>query len=639
MLSKKKRNKNIIIALLIVSGLVLIAFNTNLFSITSFEFGFLPYGESPNSITDLNFVSFEGGLLSYSSRYWNIKQIDQAGFHWGTNARNTQLFSGNDLDLISATPQLGPGPNSHFESNPYTKTIFTSTEDFSERDFKANFIGSLDGRTCCTSGNYLGGIAFNIILEGDSGEVGILSYTYPRASNPADVNVVISPSVIDDSINIYVNGQLNNQIDYIGKYKIKIVTNSVCGRSLFHPACNVKLEIKNPSFKQQFGCTTKPDEQFYFKVFNEGSNVKIQDLNEFNKFCLSESPLQIFTNAGSTTDTQVLIDLTKGQDFNIPPGQIWVVEYIGKITDPQTACESGEAFNPDNGECLARTLITFNCPQGSSFSDGVCIVETEPIVYQTASIETHQSLQQDGKFRYTHILDSQTEETSTSFNVLNSQFSSQGIFYNGSGLRVNYPEDKENWFAKFSYLGNDYKISLNEKIDIGNHLFVKLTSIEGRLNHGIVKDFKAEYTFSIDTSFINISYSDKKIKVTNSFQTLDGGITLTTEDNVGTTKVKTIDKSLQGGNTIFSINTDNLVKIKARPFIKINTPDFNYIIDTEKALVVSDLENPNTSPTVIVTKDIPNFFSNLNKQQILIIVLSLSVIIFLTIRLKKRRKR
>ena len=49
-------------------------------------------------------------------------------------------------------------------------------------------------------------------------------------------------------------------------------------------------------------------------------------------------------------------------------------------------------------------------------------------------------------------------------------------------------------------------------------------------------------------------------------------------------QVESIDKRLIFGNTEFEFEKTNIINVKARPYIKVNTPDYNYKIDTKKAL-------------------------------------------------------
>lgn len=571
-------------------------------SFLQFEFGFEPYGESTNQITNLNFIGKQNEIsvydftLVYDSKYWEIYQRDVPVRYYLQHApsRDRQLFSGNDLSFNSATPQaLGTAANT--ATSP-TYTTLISKEDFSEKDFKTTFI-SFGGTLANQVGLYnrFGINSLTISLVGNSGEVNALSHTFPRVgigvtgsgpeTNIPRMNVVINPSVVNDKVNVYVNGIKTKEIHYSGKYKIKIMTTSTCGT-----ICDVFVTMESPSYKQQFGCTKEPGEQYYVTIFNEGDIVNINKLTRFKKFCLQESPLKIYSNIGSTTNTEVLGKLVENEEYVVPDGQIWSIEYIGDLGTFRTECETSQIYNTNEDICLARTVVTLICPKGTNFDfeKGYCTIETEPIIYNPSSIETHQTLEIGNQFRFTHILQEETI-TPNSINIGENNFVSNGIIYVGQELRnVHYPEDVSNWFVKFSFNGQTFEGKLNDKFNLNNFLKVKITDLGGFRDDDTmtVEDFKVEYTFDFLPDFLTTTYEENKITILNDYQSFDGGIILTKTNNIGTTIIETIEKRLKVGNTIFEVDTTNILELKIRPFVIIQTPIYEYRFDSKDALIV-----------------------------------------------------
>ena len=590
-MAKKRKLKNYVIGALILLVLVVIFFFQTKQQI--FEFGFEPYGESVNQITDLILISktvasagIAQSTLQYDSKYWDITQnaVSPCDLKdYGCSAIETQLFSGSDLELISATPQGGGADR----ANPITTTIYESKEDFSERDFKTNIISRPAGASGTTYTSY-GHTSVQISLVGSSGEVNVINHLFSAVSNPADLNVVISPSVISNKINIYENGIKTKQITYSGNYKIKVEMQTGCGSlAQGKGACGTTIRIQ-PSYKQQFGCTTKPSEQTYVIFFNEGSIVSMDKLDRFTKFCLSESPLKIYSNTGGTTNTEILEGLVANEKYTVPLGQIWSIEYIGEKGIFATECEANQLYNLNEGECLARAVVNLQCAEGSTFDfdKGYCIMETEPILYTLSTIETHKSLEQGGQFRFTHIKSDKQEVTPNSIQIGESTFNSNGVSYDGFESGIAYPQDKSNWKTSFTFNGL-HEGDLGDKFNLNEFYNVEITRIEGYRSKTMnVDDYTAEYTFEIKPDFLTTSYSDKIIIVTNNFESFDGGITITKTDNLGNTIVEKIEKKLIVGENKFNIDTTNLIKIKVRPFIKISTPEYSYSFDAVKAMTV-----------------------------------------------------
>ena len=581
---------SILFILMLISAIIFFGFTRQ--SAVQFVFGFSPFGESPNQITNLAFKTDDGITLFYTSKFWDIEQRDLRAFGSHPQARQTsQTFKGSDLNFISS-PAEGWTSIDGTRIVGDTRTTLISTEDFSERDFQVTFTSQPDGG----GQGLVAGTNIILKIEGDSGERILVNHNFENVVNPSDLNVVIHPSVVSNKISVFVNGKQTTQIDYVGLYKIKIEMVTKCGS--FDPGtatCRTTITMKEPSFKQQFGCTKETGEQFYVSFFNEGDNVNLNKLSNFKKFCLVESPLKIFSNIGSTTNTEVLEGLVNEEEFNVPEGQIWSIEYIGDLTSFVTECEEGQVLSNTDGICLARTVVTLQCPEGTDFNSdkGYCVIETEPILYQTSEIATHQKLEETGKFRFTHIVSDSQSTTSSSFSIGQTSFFSGGISYVGSLVgNINYPTDMANWFTSFSTDKGVFEGKEGNIIQIDDFTQVEITDMEAFRSSqtSLVEDFKVEYTFNIDTRFIEVSYSKDEIKINNNYQSFDGGIVLTTTNNLGTTNVETIEKELVLGETIFSIDSTNLIEAKVRPFLKIESPKFTYKIDAENALTINDFE-------------------------------------------------
>lgn len=612
---KKKQRRTLAILLLLALGIFLFS-ELGLLTIFRFEFGWLPYGESPNQITDLIFVR-SNGALEYSSRYWDIEQIDyypKLPEFACAGQRDYQAFSGNDFELISAPSQSGGRCR-----NQPTETIFISTENFDEKDFRTEFEADI-GRTCVRNGE----ARVEIYLTGDSGKVGVVNHLFVDVINPPDLNVIISPSVITDKVFIYEQGEKTNEVEYAGNYKINILMYVICGEG------ENKIIMREPAYKQSFGCTKEPYEQYYVMILMEGDDVELEDLPEFRRFCLEEAPLKIWTNIGSTTNTEVLVGLVEGERYTIPDGQIWSIEYIGNMTDRRTQCEIDETFNWREEECLSRTVVTLICPTGSNFNweKGYCTVETEPTLYYPSPIQTHQNLETKGQFRFTHIFEDGEHKTPTSVSIGEDTFSSGGAKSFGGSL-----------VADFSFNAQPYQLGANDEAILNDYLSVEITDIDAYVRDNMIESFMVEYTFSFDVSFLPISYSPHQVKVENTYKSFNGGIVLTTKDKLGNTIVKPpIEKRLNIGKTTFEIDPTNLVELKARPFIILDMPQYEYRLDGKYAVIVKDFESsmfgePEKKP--LIGKE-------LEEVDIMIyvyIIIAIAIIVLLVFLLKKVKKR
>ena len=593
----KKKTKQILGTISIILGLFLIVFfltggNLKFLSIGTFEFGFLPYAESQNMITDLEQIDSSEKVYNFdpirsvttgffNSKYWEIESPISSSFPKGGGSKYA-THSGNDFEL-KTTGQHGGFVN------------YVSTEYFDERDFKADLICNAGGE----SGSIwvsIGGCGGSISLVGDSGEKVIGNIIGLEGVKSSEANFVVKPSVVSDNVDFYWNGKKINSINYSGKYKIKI--NAVVNHGNIGQNKNEEttLIIKNPSYKQQFGCTIEPNEQYYVSILNEGDIVNIDKLDRFTKFCLDESPLKIWTNIGSTTETSILEDLVNDEQFTVPLGQVWSIEYIGEKSTFVTECEADETYNLNEDQCMSRTVISLTCPEDSffDFERGICIIETLPLPYDLSDILTHQTLQNGRQFRFTHIF----EEISTpsSFNIGQDIFNSFGLEYSGIETGIAYPEDKVNWRASFGFNGQFE--GLEEEFKLNDWLSVEITDIEGYKSSKGKLRYKVEYTFSVNPDFLTTTYEDGKVIVFNDLGTFDGGITVTKTDNLGTTTINQMEKTL-GEETIFEIDTENLLELKVRPFIKINT-DFEYAFDGTNAITV-DFETDKGEPEPKVT--------------------------------------
>ncbi len=528
-MKKEKRNLVIgsILAILIISTLIYFSTPQSII----FNEGFEPYGESTTQITGLTPTKFVSNNIDnrdaksyeigYDSKYWDIIYAEG--------------LTGNDFS-ISANGKCyyvynrGSKVCSNFQGLRYTNFLEMQTkEDFSNRDFK-------------------------IEVEIDVGKLSVEGVTLD-----GDGTILISPSPISNEFTIYKNGQKEKTFIKSGEFRPKIVANGECTEPWENPPCyQGKVIIKNPSWREQYGCSKRPNEQYYVKIFNEGSEFKLNDLDYWNKFCLTQ-PVKIYTNAGSTTTKEPLTGLLEDKSYTVPPGQIWVLEYIGELQGGQTECESNKVFNLAENKCMARTLIEFN------FGDQTITKETEEAQYLYEDIITHQNLEKKDEFLFEHIIDD-GESSENTFNIGQNTFNS------------NY----ENEQFSFNYNGQEYNAIEGKEYELDNHLSVRIVELkddsdpEGDLNDAIIK-----YIFEIDTSFIKIGLQENKLIISNDYQPFNGGIFLTTTNNIDQTKVERIEKTLNQ-KTEFALE-DNLREIKARPFIEIETPRYNYLFETDNA--------------------------------------------------------
>jgi hypothetical protein len=181
--------------------------------------------------------------------------------------------------------------------------------------------------------------------------------------------------------------------------------------------------------------------------------------------------------------------------------------------------------------------------------------------------------------------------------IAGSVFDSRSVSYDGSRTGgFAYPEDENNWETKFSFEGQDYSGIEGDSFTLNEFIDVEISDVEAyhRGSTNEVKDYKAEYTFSISPNFLTTTYDSGLIVVTNDYKTIDGGIVVTTTDNIGTTNVERIDKILKEGDTEFVIDNTNILDIKIRPFITIETPQKTYRFDAVDALKVNDLGQTTT---------------------------------------------
>ncbi len=578
----KKAAKILVWAVLIVAVVgVLGYFGYNgFFSVTQYSDGFLPYGESPNGITGLNKdIAIVNGDDKFSSAtYWNITRQVFWDYQWTQTAN----FEGNDFELTSY-PESGG-------NNRAAITTWITNEDFSERDFKAKLIGISGG--CLGTPKYgVGTVSMLITLVQPNGNrVEVMNYGFP-ITDYADLNLQISPSPISEKVKIYTNGELTNTLSVSGDYRIEIAftqsRGSTCGQSNAFNAPSY-AKIKNAAYKSQYGCTINPDEQYYARVYKEGQTLALEDFSRFSKFCLDENPAKLYTNAGSAKNTEILELLINGEELTVPTGQIWSIEYIGKKPSFGTSCEDGTAFLENQQTCVARTLLTLQCATGSTFDSeaGICTTETAPAPYITGTIETHQNLALDGQFLYTHILSQGKFPASSSFQLFGSTFNSAGVFYKGQMLPpLDQSKDSENWVTKFSYGGQEYEARKGDEITLSDKLKVRLNDLQAYYSKSknSVIQYKAEYIFTPDTSGILTEIKNNSIIITNNFAAVEGGVTITKEDALSQTTVYTEDRLLVLGENKFTVDPTNLRTLKARPYIKVTTPDGTYALDARTA--------------------------------------------------------
>ena len=591
------KEKNILIGIVTFIGILLLVgflvwlifFSGIIQSVFQFEYDFLPYGESTNQITNLVLTGIsywnDDTKISetrWDSKYWEITEhTAQSCYLCGAMGNKDGGFSGSDLSFNSGKPQYDRN-----SGMPVTTTLI-SKEDFSERDFKTNFIGHSG------TPQRPGEMSLTINLIGTS-SVNVINYPFPPGGGITEYNVVIHPRVVDNIVEIFANGQKIKEVT-MDNYKIQISTRSQCGYSGHGTEfdCEIYTTMNKPSYKSQFGCTKEAGEQYYVSIFNEGNSVNLNKLDNFKKFCLSEFPIIIHTNTGATTETSILDNIINGEQFVVPNGQIWTIEYIGEMTTFGTTCEANEVYNNKEDICMARTVLSVTCPSGSTFNSekGYCIVETKPIEFILSTIETHKDLENNNMFRFTQLKEDKKITSQSSFSIGDNTFSSGGLSYIGSLQNVNYPEDKNNWEVNFNFNEKSYK-GIEDSFKLDEFISVEITRILGHFDDDTmsVEDYQIDYTFKIDTSFLETTYSNKIITVENTYQDFNGGITLTTTNNLGTTIVEDIEKQLPFGKTTFNIDTENILDIKVRPFIKISTPNYDYYFDSLTALTV---ETPN----------------------------------------------
>jgi len=135
----------------------------------------------------------------------------------------------------------------------------------------------------------------------------------------------------------------------------------------------------------------------------------------------------------------------------------------------------------------------------------------------------------------------------------------------------------------FNFAGKNYEGKTSEIFKLNDYLDVKISEIDAYQRDGRMNRFIINYIFSIDSSFLTTTFENGEFIVNNNYQTFDGGLIITTTDNVGTTNIEVIEKTLILGETNFEIDTTNILSIKARPFINIETPEYTYTLDSKKA--------------------------------------------------------
>ncbi len=575
---KIKKNKNYLWILLVLAILLaLIYFGFIQQTFLQFEFGFLPYGESVNQMTDIGFeCSVSNGILeSYSLGGFTYYTLTCNGKYWDMETDyftlSSMSISGNDFETRADFGAPGSGATA--------KATFITTKDFSDKDFKVNLLVPnfrSYGIPAASSG-------VSVFLTNGIEEIALISFS----SQGFDKNIIISPSVISNKITLYVNGEKENTFELsenlANDYKVKIYFSSSSGWYSRESSITPDFIMSNPSYRQQFGCTKEPGEQYYVSIFNEGDTVNINKLDRFKKFCLAEAPLKIYSVAGSTTEVEVLGGLVNAEEYIVPIGQIWSIEYIGELGILVTECEEEQIYNNNEDICMARTVVSLTCPTGSifDFKRGICTIETAPILYNISTVETHQLLQNENMFRFTHIYQEEEFKTPSSIQIGVESFVSKGLSV----------DEK----ASFNFKGKEYLLSEDEKIKLDDFISVEITEIQ--TNPYKINDFKIEYTFFINIDFLDISYVPYVIYILNDYQSFDGGIILTKTNNIGTTTIQKINKKLILGETTFNIDPTNLVELKARPFIIIKTPMFDYYFDSATAIIVDGFEEEDFSTT------------------------------------------
>lgn len=611
----------VILAVFLIAGAValVIVFGGGLQSIVSqFDFGFLPYGESVNQITGIGVECSAGNICN--GKYWNLET---------TNFPAKVKINGNDFEMKTTTTGV---------TGSTSVAKFTTIEDFSERDFKVNLIVPLFVGKAIPQPNMK--IEINLINGNEKLNLinlnGILNNI-----------IIISPSVVSNKVTLFINGEKIKTISLpsgLDNYKINIVSNSKTGFLSRSANIHPQLILKDPSFREQFGCTTQPDEQNYVVIFNEGDRINLNKLEEFTKFCLAESPAKIYTNIGGTTNTEVLAQLINGEELRVPAGQIWSIEYIGKKTAFKTDCEEDELFNINEDICLSRAAVTLICPQGSTFDfeKGICNIETVPLPFEQPSIMTHQDLEQSGSFLFSHIFE-EDNINQNSFQIGEESFSSIGVSYDGSLTEsIVFSDDPNNWKTFFLFKGKKYDMQVGENIQIDN-LNIEVSKIDVfKPNNRPIERYIVNYVFELDVDFLETSYENGKITVTNSDETFDGGIILTKTDNLGTTTIERIENKLIKGDTEFLVDTNNILEIKVRPFVIIDTPQFEYNFDATNAIVI-DVDDDKVTIVEISPQEIEGvqglskITSNILLQVAIgiFVIFLILVIFFVVVRLKK----
>ena len=595
------------IVLIVIALLILNHYFQFLPFALTFEYGWNPYGESSIQITDLQKdinstivgrycnsrgECFQATVSDSISKYWDIKRISQTDKKY-LAGHGLSDFSGNDFNLITTGgSQLRPDACDMIAG--YIQLV--TAHNFSDKHFKAEIRG-MNGRP------------LNIFLSTPTEDISI--YDYQFGLSPSEFIIQISPSPLTNDVKIFINGEFYKTVTFSEEYKIKFIFYPDMARlSSGQTKCGTSYEgrIVNPSFKQEFGCEKSPGEQYYLNIFNEGENVNLAKLDNFQKFCLDEMPMMVYSNVGSTTDAQTLVDLVNEMPFVVPQGQIWAVPYIGKMGTFETGCEASGIYNRETRDCMARTILTIQCPEGTLNPQTLeCVIETIPAVYYFSDVKTHQDLQTGGMFRFTDILENYERKTPNSFNLFENQFSSNNIIYSEilpeiMSKSIYYKEEnKDKWVVSFSYKGLPYNVHINDEVKLDDYLSVKVTNLVAYLNKKTksIENFRIEYTFSLNPEFIDINYSKSNIIITNNYQPTDGGVVITKKDIVGKTTVESFEKYLSIGDTAFTADIKNLEELKVRSYIKIITPDYEYKIEATKAITIDLQQEIPGQPPII----------------------------------------
>jgi len=589
----------------IILALGLLAFFVFGLSQTTFQSGFEPYGESNNEITglekdvkefdkrlfgDFYFDYFETTSLS-TSKYWKINRSlrtfnEQTSGGVGENPNHNAVsvlsdFSGNDF-RISWSGRTSGRPD-YFTTESTFESMVT-TENFHKRDFAVDISGDQVIEPKASDKTVFSG--YRISTTADSGP----TFTKREHRQGTDVlKVLQSPAT--NEVRITQNGQEVASGNVQGKYKIKISPKIGCvalersGDS----ACATPT-IKKPRFKQQFGCTTEPDEQVYVETFSSGENVALDDLNNFQKFCLEELPTQVISNTGATTDTSVQTQLVDGNEFTVPTGQIWAIQYIGDKSTLQTQCENNEVYS--GGECFARTAIQYSCPESSFDTETLsCSIVTNATKYNPTDIKTHQTLEQDGNARIDHIEnDARQTDISEEFSVIGNNVVSEDVVYTGQSSEATASEQPSLFEAKFSVNGEEYSLTESESIDIDDKVSLEISKIKADFDNGEMLSFKISYGFEFDRDLAELSASNNSIILTNNYNEFEGGYTLIKQDNLGETTVEDVTRTFSQGENKLNVDTENLEEVRARPYFEVNSEEYSYKMDLAQG-IVADVEN------------------------------------------------